>query len=46
MENLLKKIDKKKKKLDSFRPLPLELVRNLDDWLKEFIILITLKVIP
>ena len=34
MENLLKRIDEKKKKLDSFRPLPPELVKNLDNWFR------------
>jgi Fic family protein len=34
MENQLVRIEEKKKKLDSFRPLPPELVKNLDEWLK------------
>ena len=34
MKNLLKRIDEKKKKLDSFRPLPQELIKNLDDWFR------------
>lgn len=34
MENQLARIDIKKQKLDSFRPLPPELVKNLDEWLK------------
>lgn len=32
MDDLLKKLTKKKKKLDSFRPLPSALVKNLDEW--------------
>lgn len=34
MEKLLKRIDEKKRKLDSLRPMPPELVKNLDDWFK------------
>lgn len=34
MENQLLRIDEKKKKLDSFRPLPQALVKNLDEWFK------------
>jgi len=34
MEGQLARIDAKKKKLDSFRPLPPELVKNLEEWLK------------
>lgn len=34
MDNLLKKLTEKKQKLDSYRPLPAELVKNLDDWFK------------
>ena len=34
MENQLARIDEKKKKLDSFRPLPSTLVNNLEEWLK------------
>ena len=34
MENQLARIDAKKKKLDSFRPLPHALVKNLDEWFK------------
>lgn len=32
MDNKLKLLDIKKQKLDSFRPLPKELVRNLEEW--------------
>lgn len=32
MNDLLKRIDEKKQKLDSYRPLPPELVKNLDEW--------------
>ena len=34
MENQLARIDEKKKQLDSFRPLPQALVKNLDEWFK------------
>ncbi len=34
MKDLIKKIEEKKIKLDSFRPLPPELVKNLDEWFK------------
>jgi Fic family protein len=34
MNNLLQQIDTKKQRLDSFRPLPPELVKNLDDWFR------------
>ena len=34
MKELIKKIEKKKIKLDSFRPLSPELVKNLDEWFK------------
>lgn len=34
IEAALKQVDEKKKKLDSFRPLPPELVNNLDEWFK------------
>lgn len=34
MDNLLKKITDKQKKLESYRPLPVELVKNLDEWFK------------
>lgn len=34
IENILARIDEKKKKLDAFRPLPSELVKNLDEWFK------------
>ena len=34
MEDLLKKITEKKKKLDGYRPLPIELVKNLDSWFR------------
>ena len=30
----LKKVDQKKQQLDSLRPLPPELIKNLSDWLK------------
>ncbi|MFC1842311.1 Fic family protein [Candidatus Dependentiae bacterium] len=33
-QELLQAIDKKKKKLDSFRPLPKALVKNLSEWFK------------
>jgi Fic family protein len=34
MNNLLQKITEKQKRLGSFRPLPPELVKNLDEWFK------------
>lgn len=34
MNKKLQALTEKKQKLDSFRPLPLELVRNLDEWFK------------
>lgn len=34
MDDILTKLDDKKKRLDSFRPLPQELVKNLDEWFK------------
>ena len=34
LEACLKKADQKKEKLDALRPLPKELIKNLDDWLK------------
>ena len=34
MDNKLRQLTIKKQKLDSFRPLPPELVRNLDEWFK------------
>lgn len=34
MDNLIKKITEKQKKLAALRPLPLELVKNLDEWFK------------
>lgn len=34
MDDLLNKLSEKKKKLDSYRPLPPELVKNLNDWFK------------
>jgi len=34
MDNKLIQLTSKKQKLDEFRPLPLELVRNLDEWFK------------
>ncbi len=34
MLDLLKKINEKKNKLDAFRPLPVDLVKNLDNWFK------------
>ncbi len=34
MNNLLQKITDKQKRLESFRPLPVELVKNLDEWFK------------
>lgn len=34
MDDKLRQLTIKKQKLDSFRPLPVELVRNLDEWLK------------
>lgn len=34
MDDLLKKITKKKKQLDGYRPLPVELVKNLNDWFR------------
>lgn len=34
MDNKLALLTAKKKKLDSFRPLPQELVKNLDEWFK------------
>ncbi|MBD3273157.1 Fic family protein, partial [Candidatus Dependentiae bacterium] len=34
MENLLNLIKEKKIELDSYRPLPIELVQNLDHWFK------------
>jgi len=30
--NIIARIDEKKKKLDSFRPLPRELIKNLEEW--------------
>ena len=32
IQEILNRIDEKKRKLDSFRPLPAALVKNLDDW--------------
>ncbi|MFH1706218.1 MAG: Fic family protein [Patescibacteria group bacterium] len=34
MENKLNQLTEKKKKLDKYRPLPPELVKNLEDWFK------------
>jgi Fic family protein len=34
LNSLLMRIDEKKEKLDSYRPLPPELVKNLDEWFK------------
>ncbi len=34
MDNLLRQITEKKQKLDKFKPLPPELVKNLEEWLK------------
>ncbi len=34
LEACLKKADQKKEKLDALRPLPKELIKNLDNWLK------------
>lgn len=34
MNNRLKQISEKKRKLDTFRPYPSELIKNLEDWLK------------
>ena len=34
MDDLLKKLTEKKKKLDGFRPLPFALVNNLEEWFK------------
>ena len=34
MNNILQQLTEKKKKLDSFRPFPVELVKNLDEWYK------------
>lgn len=34
MDDKLKQLTKKKQKLDTYRPLPLELVKNLDEWFK------------
>jgi Fic family protein len=34
VQTLLKRLSDKKAKLDSFRPLPRELVKNLDDWFR------------
>ncbi|MFH1644238.1 MAG: Fic family protein [bacterium] len=34
MEKLLKELQEKKDKIDSFRPLPAELVKNLNEWFK------------
>jgi len=34
MNTLLSDLTKKKQKLDSYKPLPLELVRNIEEWLK------------
>src|SRR3990167_6209268 len=34
MDNKLLLLTSKKQKLDSFRPLPTELVKNLDNWFK------------
>lgn len=34
MDDLLKRLTEKKKKLDSYRPLPLALVNNLNEWFK------------
>ncbi|MCL4416287.1 MAG: Fic family protein [Actinobacteria bacterium] len=34
MDNKLRQLTTKKQKLDGFRPLPPELVRNLDEWFK------------
>lgn len=33
-DSCLKRVDEKKQRLDELRPLPLELIKNLDDWLK------------
>ena len=33
-DSLLNQLAEKKEKLDSFRPLPFELIKNLDDWIK------------
>jgi len=34
MEDKLKQLTEKKKRLDKYRPLPLELVKNLEDWFR------------
>lgn len=34
MDDILKQLTVKKNKLDTYRPLPLELVKNLDEWFK------------
>lgn len=34
MNDILIRLDSKKQRLDSFRPLPSELVKNLDEWFK------------
>lgn len=34
MNDILQRIAEKKQKLDSFKPFPVELVKNLEDWLK------------
>ena len=34
MNQFLQRIDEKKRQLDSYRPLPPELVKNLDDWFR------------
>lgn len=34
MDNLLKQLDHKKQELDQYRPLPADLIQNIDDWLK------------
>src|SRR3990167_6796864 len=34
MDDALAKLNNKKQRLDSFRPLPQELVKNLDEWFK------------
>ncbi len=34
MEDKLKQLTKKKQRLDKYRPLPPELIKNLDDWFR------------
>jgi Fic family protein len=34
MNDIFLRIEKKKQKLDSYKPFPVELVKNLEDWLK------------